>query len=102
MPVGVYLKEFPFTNHVIDLQTDDTLYLFSDGYIDQFNGTTGDKYKLKRFKNTLLDISKHPMQKQKELLTEEFDAWRGNIKQLDDILVVGVKIQDDYGDIDFF
>ncbi len=102
MPVGVYVREHPFTNHKIQLQTDDTLYLFSDGIIDQFGGERATKYKMRRFKSALLRFSNEPMDVQKRLLINEFEEWKGNLKQLDDILVIGVKIQDDYGDIDFF
>lgn len=102
MPVGVYLKERSFTNHKIQLQTNDIIYLFSDGYMDQFGGKRGEKFKAKRFKQLLLDISNKPMKKQKEILFENFENWRGGIRQLDDVLVIGIKIQDDYGNIDFF
>ncbi len=102
MPVGLYIKEHSFTNHCIDLQTNDILYLFSDGYIDQFNGETTEKYKLVRFKETLLSIADFPMNVQKEMLMQEFENWRGKARQLDDILVIGVRIEDDYGNIDFF
>ncbi len=102
MPVGVYVKERSFTNHKISLETDDILYLFSDGYIDQFGGENKDKFKTKRFKKLLIDIYDKPMAKQKELLFDNFENWRSGVKQLDDVLVLGVKIQDDYGDIDFF
>lgn len=102
MPVGVYVRERSFTNHRIPLQTNDILYLFSDGYIDQFGGDNRDKFKTKRFKELLLEISSETMSTQKELLLDNFENWRRGIKQLDDVLVLGVKIQDDYGDIDFF
>lgn len=102
MPVGVYVKERSFTNHRISLQTNDTLYIFSDGYIDQFGGEKKDKFKSKRFQQLLLSVYHEPMEKQKELIFENFEQWRSGVKQLDDVLVIGVKIQDDYGDIDFF
>ncbi len=102
MPVGVYVNERAFTNHKIQLQTNDILYLLSDGYMDQFGGDKNQKFKINRFQKLLLNISSEPMYKQKEMLFETFETWRDGIKQLDDVLVLGVKIQDDYGDIDFF
>ncbi len=102
MPIGVYIKERSFINHEIQLQTNDILYLFSDGFIDQFGGETANKFKTKRFKKLLLSIYNEPMKYQKELLFDAFEEWRAGIRQLDDILVLGIKIQDDYGNIDFF
>ncbi len=102
MPVGVYVKERSFTNHTISLQTNDILYLFSDGFSDQFGGKNHEKFKTTRFKKLLLEISTETMKRQKEILFERFEEWRKGVKQLDDVLVIGVKILDDYGNIDFF
>jgi PAS domain S-box-containing protein len=102
MPVGVYLKEHPFKQQVLQLKTGDSLYLFSDGYIDQFGGEKSEKYKPKRFKELLLNMYDKPMEKQQEILFSEHDLWRSGTRQLDDILVMGFKILDNYGDIDFF
>ena len=102
MPVGVHLKEKSFSHQKFQLKTDDSLYLFSDGFVDQFGGEKGIKYKPGRFREFLLSINGATMSRQRELLFEEYDNWRSGTKQLDDILVMGFKIQDDYGDIDFF
>jgi len=102
MPIGVYIKERPFTNHVIQLQTNDQVYQFTDGFIDQFGGERQEKFKMKRFKKLLLKIHKRPMAEQQELLYAQFDEWRGGINQLDDIMIIGFKILDNYGNIDFF
>lgn len=102
MPVGVYLKERPFKQQVFQLKTGDSLYLFSDGYIDQFGGKSSEKYKPKRFRELLLNIFDKPMEEQKEILFAEHEEWRAGTRQLDDILVMGFKILDNYGDIDFF
>ena len=102
MPIGVYIKERSFTNHRIQLQTNDILYLFSDGFIDQFGGENNDKFKTRRFKKLIESIHDEPMDRQKEILFEKFEDWRSGVRQLDDVLVIGVKILDDYGTIDMF
>jgi serine phosphatase RsbU (regulator of sigma subunit) len=88
-----------FTNHVIDIRTDDCVYLFSDGYADQFGGekdavtkSGGKKFKYKRLKEYLLTICNLPMKRQEELLFAKTSEWRGEMEQTDDILVVGVRI----------
>jgi serine phosphatase RsbU (regulator of sigma subunit) len=93
MPVGIYIKEKPeFTNHVIDLQKGDTFYLFSDGYQDQFGGKDGTKFKIKRLKEVLGEIQDKSMNEQKEFLEKTFDDWKGNYDQLDDVILIGVRI----------
>ncbi len=93
MPIGEHdLKDTPFTNHTIELKEGDILYVFSDGFADQFGGERGKKYLYKRFKTLLEDLSVLPLEEQKAKLIEEFDAWKGNQEQIDDILVIGIKI----------
>lgn len=92
MPVSFHRRmNVPFSRHEIELQSNDSLYLFSDGYIDQFGGEQGHKYLMKRFKQKLLDIHKKPMQEQKLILENEFNQWRGEYGQIDDVLVVGIR-----------
>lgn len=81
-----------FTNHVIELQTGDSCYLFSDGFADQFGGEQGKKLMSKRFKEYLMVMQHLPMDKQKEQLEQLFNSWKGNYAQVDDVLVVGIKI----------
>jgi serine phosphatase RsbU (regulator of sigma subunit) len=90
-PIGAFIKEQPFTNHHFELQADDTLYLFSDGIIDQFGGEYSDKYKSQRFKKLLIEIQNQPLATQKELILEAYENWKGRIKQVDDIVVLGIK-----------
>lgn len=90
-PIGFYMNEKPFTNHNLQLQEDDILYSFSDGYTDQFN-PNNEKYKIKRLKELLLDIAPNKLQKQKEILENEFIEWKGINPQIDDIVIVGIKI----------
>jgi serine phosphatase RsbU (regulator of sigma subunit) len=92
MPIGIGLKEKPFTNTEIQLQTDDLLYLFSDGYADQFGGEKGKKFLLGNFKELLLLISDKPMSEQKEILIEILSKWQKNLDQVNDILITGIKI----------
>jgi hypothetical protein len=92
MPIGIYQKERPFTNHDFQLQTDDVLYLFSDGYVSQFGGSKGEKIKTHRFRELLKQIHTNPLPDQKSQLEKHFDEWKGQREQVDDVLVMGVKI----------
>jgi len=94
MPAGIHVagREHDFTNHEIQLLKDDMLYIFSDGYIDQFGGEDNTKFKSKPFKNLLMQISPLPTGRQKEILTETHDQWKGECLQIDDILVAGIRI----------
>ncbi len=91
-PIGVYIKERDFTNHEIQLQKNDMLYTFSDGFIDQFGGDRGRKYMSKRFKKFLISINHASMQEQETLLDNEFNSWKGELEQIDDVVVIGTKI----------
>jgi serine phosphatase RsbU (regulator of sigma subunit) len=94
MPVGIHINfDKPFTNHIIDLESNDQIYLFSDGYADQFGGPRGKKFRYKQFKELLVNISHEPMNIQKEILNNVHDKWRGSLEQIDDILVFGIKIK---------
>ena len=87
-----YVNPHPFTNHFVDVHDGDVIYLFSDGFPDQFGGANRKKYKYGKFRNFLLDIHQEPMQKQKELLGVELDQWMGDHEQIDDVLVMGIRI----------
>ncbi len=94
MTVGISAKmdkEFTFTEW--KLEKDISYYLFTDGYIDQFNGNTGKKFMKRNFKKLILDIQSYPMSKQKEILEERLMSWKGSSPQVDDILVVGLKAE---------
>jgi len=84
--------ERKYTNHTIDLKKGDVLYIFSDGYPDQFGGPKGRKYMYKNFREYLFKISGMPLDQQMVLLDEENKNWRGNETQVDDIIVIGIKI----------
>jgi len=92
MPIGIYGRMDKFTNHKIPLQKGDQLYLFSDGFADQFGGPKNKKYKYKPFKQLLLDNSHLSMAEQKAALEKAFTEWKGDNEQVDDVTVVGIKI----------
>lgn len=93
MPIGIFYheKEF-FTNNTLQLQKGDTCYIFSDGYADQFGGKIGRKFMLKRFKKMLIASSNKPLLVQKEYIEKKFDNWKGKNRQIDDVLVIGIRI----------
>jgi serine phosphatase RsbU (regulator of sigma subunit) len=91
---GGFYEELPkFTNHEMDLQKGDILYTFSDGYPDQFGGHDGRKFMVKKFRELLLAIHKEPIEDQEKILNDRLEEWRGKEEQVDDILVIGVKIE---------
>jgi serine phosphatase RsbU (regulator of sigma subunit) len=92
MPVGVGERNQSFTLHAIDLQVGDTLYLYTDGFADQFGGPKGKKFKYKQLNEMLLSAKESSLPEQKDLLSSTFDNWRGNLEQVDDVLVIGIKI----------
>lgn len=93
MPVGIHINfNQPFTNHEIRISPGDSLYLFSDGYADQFGGPKGKKFRYKQFQNLVLSIQEYNLEKQGKLLEEKYDEWKGELEQLDDVLVMGIKI----------
>jgi serine phosphatase RsbU (regulator of sigma subunit) len=87
-----YKDKKKFENTTIDYQKGDIFYLFSDGYQDQFGGPDNLKYYKKNFRNFLLNISHLPLKQQREELLNEFNRWKGNYAQTDDILVIGIKV----------
>jgi len=91
-PIGMYDYRKPYTNHKIQLEKGDTIYLFSDGYVDQFGGDKGKKFKSKPFKSLLLSIQAESMDRQKELIDQALTDWQGDIEQVDDICIIGVKV----------
>lgn len=91
MPISIYEKMEHFTNHEIEINKEDSIYLFSDGFADQFGGPNGKKFKYKKFKETLLENHTLPINRQKENLKHTFEIWRGELEQIDDVLVLGIK-----------
>ncbi len=88
-----YCSEFNlFTNHKLQLRKNDMLYLFSDGYADQFGGSRNKKIKRKAFKQLLIENSQTSVSSQELMLSKYFDTWKGNYDQIDDVCVVGVRL----------
>lgn len=89
-------RDKTFTNQVIDLQKGDSIYLFTDGYCDQFGAADkfkgGKKFGYKQFQKLLIDINDQPMTEQKKLLHQAFLDWKGKLEQIDDICVIGIGI----------
>ena len=94
MAIGSYYfrDEKLFNNHKIKLRKGDVIYLFTDGYADQFGGPKGKKFMYGKFKKLLIEIHQKEVSEQKEILITEFNKWKGNLEQVDDICVIGVKI----------
>lgn len=91
-PIGKYENETPFTNHNIQLQTDDRLIFFTDGFSDQFGGEKGKKMKANNFKKLLLSIQEQSMNEQREAIQHSFSQWKGELEQLDDVCILVVKV----------
>ncbi len=92
-PIGGFRSEAPmFTLHEIDIRKGDCFYIYSDGYADQFGGDKDKKYMTKRFREFILSLHEFPMNEQYEKLQLEFDRWRGNKEQVDDVLVIGFRL----------
>lgn len=91
-PIGQFENAFPFTLQQFPVQKDDMIYLFTDGYVDQFGGEKGKKLKSTGFKNLLLQASELSIEKQHELFSSFFTEWRGSLEQVDDVCVIGVRI----------
>ena len=81
-----------FTNHLVKLEKGDSIYLFTDGYADQFGGPNGKKFKYKKFQELLIEIQDNNMEEQKHILNYHFEQWKGALEQVDDILVIGIRV----------
>ncbi|NOR33272.1 MAG: SpoIIE family protein phosphatase, partial [Bacteroidales bacterium] len=93
MPIGIYAQEsVPFTNHKLKLKKGDSIYLFSDGYVDQLGGPLRKTFRAINFRKLLLEIQDQPMEKQLTILVEKMALWQGEVAQIDDVLVLGFRI----------
>jgi serine phosphatase RsbU (regulator of sigma subunit) len=93
MPVGMYHGEQkPFTQQTIGLRKGDIVYTFTDGFADQFGGEKGKKFKYKNLQQLLLNNANKPMLEQKQILENTLKDWQGNMEQVDDILIVGIRV----------
>ena len=92
MPVGINaIEEESFLNHSMQLNVGDTVYIFSDGYVDQFGGPEDKKFKYGPFKDLLMGISGKKMETQRETLDRVIEEWKGERPQVDDILIFGIR-----------
>jgi serine phosphatase RsbU (regulator of sigma subunit) len=80
-----------YSDHELDLMEDDILYIFSDGYVDQFGGSENKKFMYRRFRYLLLTIHRFPVDDQKSILDENIKTWMGRTEQVDDIMVIGFR-----------
>lgn len=92
-PIGIHeMRHIPYTNRHIELMPNDHIYLASDGYVDQFGGDLGKKFLVKRMKKVLVEIRYKTMEEQKQFLSKMFHRWKGDHKQVDDVLFMGIKV----------
>ncbi len=91
MPVAIHYNMRPFKMQEVDLQKGDCLYMFSDGFGDQFGGPKGKKFMVKNLKRKFVELSHLPMLEQGERLNEIFEAWKGDEPQVDDVVLIGIR-----------
>lgn len=92
MPVGAGEKKNDFRLFSLDLMKNDCLYLYTDGFSDQFGGEHGKKFKSKNLDKLILDIHTKPLQEQEKSLFQAFNNWKKDLDQVDDVCLVGLKI----------
>lgn len=91
-PIGKFWADTDFTNNELSLQKGDSIYVFSDGFQDQFGGDKAKKFKASSLKDLLISMQSEPMEKQKQILQNAFANWRGKLEQIDDVCVLGIKL----------
>ena len=92
---GTSYEKTKFTNHMVEMQPGDTFYIFSDGYPDQFGGDKGKKFMNKHFKTLLIENQHLNMNTLGELLDKSLMNWQGEYEQVDDILVIGIRVPEE-------
>lgn len=92
MPVGVGERKENFTLHTIDAKPGDMLYLYTDGYADQFGGPKGKKFKYKQLNELLVSLHTQPLSEQRTKLISAFNSWKGELEQVDDVCVIGIRL----------
>lgn len=90
-PVGNMSSHRSFTNHIVQVTKDDVVYLFSDGFADQFGGTGDKKIGSGKFRAKVASIGHLPLKDQGEVLSDFFDTWKGEAEQVDDVCIIGVR-----------
>ncbi len=93
MPIGKHDKQdIPFTRHELQLKKGDVVYMFSDGYVDQFGGPNGKKFKYRPFEELLFSIHQLPIKEQQVIIRMHFENWMGDLEQVDDVCVIGIRM----------
>jgi serine phosphatase RsbU (regulator of sigma subunit) len=92
MPIGIGVREDDFSHNALPLKKGDILYMYTDGYADQFGGPKGKKFKYKQLNELLLANSHLSMEEQKKIISETFDSWKGDLEQIDDVCIIGIKV----------
>lgn len=93
MPIGIHTRyQEPFTRHNLELQKGDMVYTFSDGYADQFGGPRQKKFMIRNFRKMLQEIHMKSMDEQQKIMEQTLQNWMADTDQIDDILVIGVRI----------
>lgn len=90
-PIGKHAVSKPFTAHFIPLEIGDCIYVFTDGFADQFGGSKGKKYKIAALRELLVKIAQNPMETQKQEIVSVFETWKGELDQVDDVCMIGVR-----------
>jgi len=93
MPIGLGEKQEPFKTYSLDVKTGDRLYLYTDGFADQFGGPKGKKFKYKQLDELLLNNATSSAESQKKALTTIFESWKGKLEQVDDVCVLGICVE---------
>ena len=91
-PIGKFENAKPFETHTFEVQKGDSIYMFSDGFVDQFGGVKGKKLKPKGLRDLLLGIHTKAMDEQYVIIDEAFETWKGSFEQVDDVCVIGVRV----------
>jgi serine phosphatase RsbU (regulator of sigma subunit) len=92
-PIGISESTDAFTTHALTLQKGDQVYLFTDGYADQFGGEKGKKFKYRQLYEKLLEIQERSPKEQQQILENCFHNWKGNLEQIDDVCIIGIKVR---------
>ena len=91
-PIGAFEHRKPFTNHSFQLEKGDTIYIFTDGYADQFGGEKGKKFKYKQLEELLIKSQQYFLEEQKTILDKAFENWKKDLEQIDDVCIIGVRV----------
>ena len=91
-PIGQFDNPIPYSTHSFQVEKGDAIYIFSDGYVDQFGGPKGKKFKARAFRELLLSIQEKSMTEQNVIIDKTFETWKGDLEQIDDVCVIGVKV----------